>query len=196
MMKFRLTGFAAIFSIAVVVCGCAPSADQNAGIPVMTDGLDHGHDHGHAHGGHPETLAAALHELEETRDTVRDAFAKDDSEAAHGPLHDVGHLLGEVGELAEKAELSAEAKSTIKANVDTLMDSFGAVDKKMHSADGSEGSDYKDVAEKIDAAIAAMTTAAGPVLNEDEHAGHDHGDHDHKEGDHKEGDDDGEKDAK
>ena len=174
---------------AFVFVGCA---EQTEPAPVMAS---HEHEHEHEHE-HPETLAGALSELTELRDTVRDAFAKEDGEAAHGPLHDVGHILEEVSELAGEAHLSDEAKATIESNVETLLDAFGAVDKSMHSED--EGSDYSDVSEKIDAAITAITAAAGPALDDDHgHGDHGHGDHDEdghedhdEDGDHEHGDHD------
>ena len=175
---------ASAFSLsAITFFGCA---DQSQPAPVMT-GHEHDHEDGHAHA---ETLPEVLAELTELRNTVRDAFAKDDGEAAHGSLHDVGHVLEEVSELAGEAQLSDEAKATIESNVETLLDAFGAVDKSMHSED--EGSAYSEVSEKIDTAIAAITAAAGPALeDEDGHEGHDD-DHDgeHKDGDHDEKHDD------
>ena len=187
---------ASAFSLAAFVfVGCA---EQSEPAPVMAS---HEHEHEHEHE-HPETLGGALSELTELRDTVRDAFAKDDGDAAHGPLHDVGHLLEEVSELADHAHLSDEAKDTIESNVETLLDAFGAVDKSMHSDD--EGSAYSEVSEKIDAAIGAIREAAGPALEDDDEHGHEHddGDHDEKhDDDHEEGeghddDDDHETDKK
>jgi hypothetical protein len=185
---------ASVFSLtALVFIGCAEQSDP---APVMASHEDE-HEHGHEHA---ETLTEALSELTELRDTVRDAFAKEDGDAAHGPLHDVGHLLEEVSELADEADLSDEATATIESNIETLLDAFGAVDKSMHSED--EGSSYSEVSEKIDAAIAAITAAAGPALEDDDHEGHEHGDHDEdghedhdEDGDHKHGDHDGHEDG-
>ena len=196
-MFLRSTGYASALALAVLICGC-DDAVENPKVPVMTDGHHDDHDHGGGGHAHPETLGEALAELTELRDTVRDAFKNEDTEAAHGPLHDVGHLLDEVSEFADGAELSAEAKATITTNVETLLDAFGAVDKKMHSAD--EGSDYSEVSEKIDAALKAITEAAGPAgahhddhdgdhkEGDDDHADHKDGDADHKDADHKDGD--------
>ncbi len=167
-----------------LICGCSDGTDGTDGMPVppvMVDGHDNheGHDHGGA--GHPESLGEALHQLTELRDTVRDAFAAGDLEAAHGPLHSVGHLIDEVSELAAEAGIAEEAVAAIDSNCEILMDSFGEVDKKMHSED--EGSDYSEVSEKIDAALAAIVKSAGAA---GEHESHDeHGDHhEHAEGHH------------
>lgn len=181
------------FTLTVFIGGCQ-DPNEGASLPPVMVGNHEGHDHGE--GGHPETLGEALHQLTELRDTVRDAFANDDADTAHGPLHNVGHLINEVAELAKKAGLSEEASGVIASNTEILMDSFGAVDKKMHSAE--EGSDYSEVSAKIDAALTAIMTAAGPAGEHhdhedghDDHEGHDHDEShaDHKEGDHAEHDD-------
>lgn len=192
-MILRIATYTSALALTILISGCDNSPEPPL-TPVMVGGHD---DHGHEHGGegHPETLGEALHQLTELRDTVRDAFAANDSEAAHGPLHSVHYLMGEVSEMAGEAEISDEAKATIDSNIDVLKDSFGAVDKKMHSED--EGSDYSEVSEKIDAAMAAIVEAAGAAGEHDEHGDHAHaeGHHDddgdgHEEGEHEGHDDD------
>lgn len=181
---YRICGLSAVALFSISVAGCVDEAPPKS--PVVAS--DHDHDHGHEHGGHdhPESLAEAFSELTELRDTVKEAFANNDTEAAHGPLHDVGHLLEELGELAEAADLSDEAKKQIKTQVDTLFDSFGAVDKKMHDDEG--GKDYSDVSDAIDNALKAIAEAAGPLATTHDHAeGHHEGDdHDHHADDHAE----------
>ncbi|MFM7920235.1 MAG: hypothetical protein ACKPJJ_08420 [Planctomycetaceae bacterium] len=113
------------------------------------------HEHGEGHH-HPETLAEALTELTELRDTIRDAFAADDTDKAHDPLHEVGHIIEVVQELAEKEKLPEERLAAVKTSTEELFTAFGEVDKTMH---GGEGSSYKDVSAKIDAAMAALKSA-------------------------------------
>jgi len=113
------------------------------------------HEHGEGHH-HPETLNDALTELTELRDTIRDAFAADDPDKAHDPLHEVGHIIEAVQELAEKEKLPEERLAAVKTSAEELFTAFGEVDKSMH---GEEGSSYKDVSAKIDAAIAALKSA-------------------------------------
>lgn len=171
-MKLQFSCVASLMAISALISGCS-DASQQPPVPVMTDD-HHGHDHhGHDHGSHskPETLGAAVHVVTEARNTIRDAFAAEKPEEAHGPLHDVFGPIEAIGSLAEASDLSDEAKATIKTNVENLLDAFGEVDKKLHQPD--EGSDYKDVSEKIDTALNEITTAAGPL------ADHDH-DHDHE----------------
>ena len=70
---------------------------------------DHG-DHGHVH---PETLADAVKQLEGVCTEIKAAFAKDDAEAAHEPMHDVAHLIEQFPALIEKSSLDAAAKEEV-----------------------------------------------------------------------------------
>lgn len=137
--------------------GCGSSTD---GPSPKTADADHDHDHGeegHEHHHHAETLPDAITELTGIRNTIRDAFAKNDSEAAHDPLHEVGHVLELIPELAEKQNVSPETLTAIKSSVDTLFTAFGNVDKTLH---GQEGSTYAEESETIDKALKALTDAA------------------------------------
>lgn len=159
-------------AVAYSMAGCASESDVPPGPAVMVDD-HHDHDHGHGHDEdhhHPETFAAAVAELTEMRNTIRDGFAKNDEEAAHGPLHEIGHLLETLEELGKKQGIAGDDLAALKTNVETLFNAFGDVDKTLH---GGEGSTYSEVSEKIDAALAAITA----MVKEDAHADHDH-DHD------------------
>ncbi len=144
MKRFQMLGLMAIYCGFCLGCGDTGqmTASQNSGSAAHEDDHNHGDDHNH-----PETLDEGLKELVALRDTVRDAFAKNDTETAHGPLHDVGHLLEDITGLIEKRGLSDEAVAAAKQNIETLFDSFGAVDKTMH---GQEGSTYNEVSAKIE----------------------------------------------
>lgn len=146
MLRFSKSLASLALLSAVLVPGCqdappAPVADT--------------HEHGEGHH-HPETLADALTELTELRDTIRDAFAADDTDKAHDPLHEVGHIIEVVQELAEKEKLPEERLAIVKSSTEELFNAFGEVDKTMH---GGEGSTYKDVSGKIDAAMVALKAA-------------------------------------
>jgi len=146
MLRFSKSLASLALLSAVLVPGCqdappAPVADT--------------HEHGEGHH-HPETLADALTELTELRDTIRDAFAADDTDKAHDPLHEVGHIIEVVQELAEKEKLPEERLAIVKSSTEELFNAFGEVDKTMH---GGEGSTYKDVSGKIDAAMVALKSA-------------------------------------
>jgi hypothetical protein len=160
MRLLRCSGYVLLPLSLLLNTGCGES--DKTGLPDFskTDahGHDHGHDHGHSHG--PESLQDALTQLTTLRDTMRDAFAANDQDTAHDPLHAVGHVLEAFPELARKEKVSAENQAAIETAVNTLMDAFGAVDKTMH---GQEGSTYSEESEKIDAAMLALKTACTPV---------------------------------
>jgi len=157
----RLTRFSWLLIVPMSLmfnAGCEDSASKDS--LTMSEEHGHGHDHGHDHG--PATLKDAIAELTTLRDTMRDAFAKNDLDAAHDPLHEVGHVLEAIPELAKKENVSAESQTAIETAASTLMDAFGAVDKTMH---GQEGSSYSDESEKIDAAMASLVDASEPAAS-------------------------------
>jgi hypothetical protein len=146
MLRFSmsLAGVALLSAVLLPGCQDAPPA------PVADT-----HEHGEGHH-HPETLADAMTELTKLRDTIRDAFAADDTDKAHDPLHEVGHIIEVVQELAEKEKLPEDRVAIVKSSTEELFNAFGEVDKTMH---GGEGSTYKDVSGKIDAAMVALKAA-------------------------------------
>lgn len=201
-MLLRFTGLLTALLFAFSVIGCTESPMPETPVLSAGDGHDD-HGHGGAHD-HPETFGEAFAELTELHGTIKTAFGEEDEDAAHGPLHDVGHILEEVSELAGNSELSDEAIATIESNVEKLLDAFGAVDERMHDEEGKAGKAYSEVAAEIETAIAAIKEAAGELAEEhghhDEHGEHkDHDDHgDHKDGDadHEKGHKDGDHDEK
>jgi hypothetical protein len=44
----------------------------------------------------------------------------------------VGHLLEDMEKMVETSELDADAKSKVKAGVNSLLDSFGKIDDMFH----------------------------------------------------------------
>ena len=143
--------------------GCGNSSESD---PATAGATGHDDDHDHSHGGHhhAETLPEAITELTEMRNTIRDAFAKNDVDTAHDPLHEVAHVLELIPGLAEKQGITGDALATIKSSTETLFEAFGNVDKTLH---GGEGSTYAEESEKIDAALKAIVdaAAAGPATD-------------------------------
>lgn len=135
----------------VLASGCSEA-------PPATEPAEHAHDE-HAHH-HPETLAEAVAELSELRDTIRDAFAANDPDKAHDPLHEIGHALEAVSELAQEEKLPEDKLAVVTTSVESLMQSFGEIDKSMH---GQEGASYKDVADKIEEALKALQQLNAPA---------------------------------
>lgn len=140
----RLAFCVALCLSSLSLIGCGPAAQHD----------HHGHDHGGEKHAHPETFAAAVTELAELRDKVREAFAKKETQQADELVHDVGHLLEEVGELAEKEKLPPADVLAIKSVVSELAGHFEEVDKQLH---GEKGKSYDEVAKAVDAAIAKLT---------------------------------------
>lgn len=153
MRSFRYSWSLALGLSLLAGSGCEESTNTNTAAPSG----EHDHDHDeHGHG--PESLTDAMTELTSMRNTIRDAFAKNDQDAAHDPLHEVGHVLGAIPELAKKENVTAENQEVIEKSVNDLMDAFGRVDKTMH---GQEGSTYAEESKTIDAAIEALSQACG-----------------------------------
>jgi hypothetical protein len=107
---------------------------------------------------HAETYAAAVAELNGLATSIKDAFIANDEDKAHDPLHDVGHILGEIPALADKESISDEDKAAIKSAVEDLFEGFGALDDKMH---GGEGATYEEVADQIEQAMVTLKKHAG-----------------------------------
>ncbi len=141
-----------VFGFSLLVgSGCTESS--------KTDTAASSAEHAHSHDDHgPESLKDAITELKSMRDTIRDGFAKNDQDAAHDPLHEVGHVLEAMPELAMKEKVSAENQVAIEKAVNSLMDAFGRVDKTMH---GQEGSTYSEESATIDATLITLSQACG-----------------------------------
>jgi len=145
-----------VFGFSLLVgSGCTESSKTDT----AASSAEHAHshdDHGHHHG--PESLKEAISQLTSMRDTIRDGFAKNDQDAAHDPLHEVGHVLEAMPELAKTEKVSAKDQAAIEKAVNSLMDAFGRVDKTMH---GQEGSTYSEESATIDATLITLSQACG-----------------------------------
>ncbi len=133
--------------------GCAPEAVEPTPVnkpPVAADDLEHVHDEAHVH---PDTYAGAITALEGIRDEVKEAFGKGEPAAADESVHEMGHLLEDLGNLAKKASLSEADQMLVNESVEKLLDAFGKIDAKLH---GGEGSDYDQVSADIDSAFETL----------------------------------------
>ena len=176
-MKNLITAACLLAMFCFVSTGCGeptevPAKAANSG---ADDHDDHGHDHdgdghadhedhdehdGHDHGeeGHDEhdhdfeSLADAAKEIASLRDVIRDGFAADKVDDAHGPLHHIGEVLEAAEKLVAKIEDEDQKKAASEA-IETLFDSFGAVDQGLHD---KEGKKYDEVSDAIDAAIEVL----------------------------------------
>ena len=147
--KSVLTKFSMVV-LALTILGCEPAVKPKPGAGADTS--KGGPEHVHA-----ETLADAVKELDSICATIKAAFGKDDAEAAHDPLHEVGHVLEEIPDLIAKSALDEAGKAEAKAARDSLFDAFNAVDEGMH---GSGGKKYAEVSDAIDAALKTLVEKA------------------------------------
>ena len=149
-MYRRLPTVVAMACLLSPLVGCGKSPTQAPRHASATDTDEHDHEHeGESHDDTPKSYGEAVAGLAALRDTIRDAFAAKDDDKAHEPLHEVGHLLEYLPELAEKHSPPIDS-AAVKKDADELFDLFGKVDEKMH---GAEGATYADVADKIDAGV-------------------------------------------
>ncbi len=149
----------AAIALLALATGCAPSAPTApaaAKTPATNAHTDH--DHAHDHGDHeePKTVAAGLAQLEKLCADVKAHLAAGDHEKADGPVHMVGHLLEDLGELVakEKPAVEAEAKQALEA----VFESFDKLDTVIHGADeeARKKLDYAEHAPAIEAALAKL----------------------------------------
>ncbi len=82
------------------------------------------------------------------RDTIRDSLAAGDKDKADEALHDLGHVLEQIPELAKSH--SSDASEAVKQDVDDLFNLFGKLDEQIHA---HAEVTYDEYSEKIDAAI-------------------------------------------
>lgn len=163
-MNRRLSVVLATTCLLSPLMGCGKSATPTPSHASANDGDEQNHEHeGDSHEDAPQSYGEAVASLAGLRDTIRDAFAAKDDDKAHEPLHEVGHLLEHLPELAGKHTPPIDS-AAVKSDADELFDLFGKVDEKMH---GAEGAAYADVADKIDAAVDRLQKLLTP---EDSHA--------------------------
>ncbi len=117
--------------------------------PTASEADDHDHDHDHDR----LSFGQAIGKIEELAGTIGQSMAKGDSDAAHEPLHEIGHLLEELPHLAKDEGLSEQQQASLDAAVNQLMDAYGAVDAIMH---GEDGKSYDDVKEEIAASLKTL----------------------------------------
>lgn len=149
------------------VIGCAPSSPTAPAAATTAAGHahdnhdehdhdDHDHDHDHADHEEPESVAAGIAQLEKLCADAKAHLAAGDYDKADGPVHMVGHLLEELGELVakEKPTIEAEARTAI----DAVFECFDKIDTAIHAADeeARKKLDYAEHAPAIEAAIAKL----------------------------------------
>ncbi|TWT35099.1 hypothetical protein KOR42_51940 [Thalassoglobus neptunius] len=186
-MHYHRSYFSLIVA-ALLIVGCNEGASLKT--QDLTEGThedhahheDHGHHEGHdGHDGHdhqaaeaPKTFSESITQLTELRDAVQSAMEQDDLKKADGPVHQIGHLLKQIDELASDAGLTESQQKEVKAAITTLFETFSSLDSTIHGK--SDGQSWKDVSTDIDQAIVqlqkisneASTTEASDQTKEEE----------------------------
>lgn len=118
------------------------------------------HDHGKEEGAHDHSnmsLGDAAKEIVSLQKAIAEAFAANDPDKAHDPLHEIGHIIVVLEDAGKKASLPEAEQAELKATKDALMDAFSKVDGAMH---GDGETKYSDVAEQVDKSIATLKKLA------------------------------------
>ena len=136
--------------------GCAPAPAPKPPAAAVAAKHDHDHNHDHDDHEHPETVAAAIAELERLCADTKAHLAAGDHNKADGPVHMVGHLIEDLGGLVAKVKPEAEAEA--RKALDEIFDCFDTMDTAIHAAeeDVRKKLDYAEHAPRIEAAIARL----------------------------------------
>lgn len=166
--------------LAVFLLGCGPSGGESTGSqPAGQAAAPHEHaDHEHAdhkdgdhpHDGHEHAdavsgkpsadFAAVVTGLQQEYEAIRDAFRAGDKGKADGPLHQVGHTLEALPELAAKAKLGEQDVAAAKSAATVMFEAYGEIDEAIH---GGKDPDYGAAADKLDKAMAELSELAKRV---------------------------------
>jgi ElaB/YqjD/DUF883 family membrane-anchored ribosome-binding protein len=123
----------------------------------VADEHDHGtHDHDHDE---PESLADGVEKLGSLTRDLAEKLADNAGEAADDAVHEIGHLLEELRDWAQKEGFEGDAATAATKAIDELEECFGKVDEAFHSGDDKADSPAKvleSVKERLDAAFRSL----------------------------------------
>lgn len=136
------------------IAGCGAST-ENAGSADTASHDDHDHDHDHDHDF--ANLGEAFEEIDELSNEIMTAFTGGEPESAHDALHHIGEVLEATEMTVSKSELSEEAKASAMKAVESLFDSFTAIDETMHG-ETEDGSDVSAMDENKSSIMEALET--------------------------------------
>jgi hypothetical protein len=105
---------------------------------------------------HPDSFPEALEQLKQFKDQIKTAFESGNPDSAHDALHEIGHVLECLPELAGKLTTDpAQTASVVEAQT-KLFDAYGKLDESMHGQK-PEPFKYETVAADVDAAFEALS---------------------------------------
>ena len=135
----------------MAILGCTQEEPALPNLPPVEDEID-------AHE-HPETFAEAMEQLNTYKTQIETAYQADDPDSAHDALHEIGHVLEALPELASQVTEDAAQRESVQQASDQLLDAYGKLDGAMH---GGEEVTYESVQADIDAGFATLE----PIGNE------------------------------
>lgn len=150
----RKTSSCSIWLASCVVAICLTELGCSRSKPTADDDK-HTHEHENSH--RTQSLAEAVQLLVDHRNAIRDAIDQGTPDVAHDAIHDVGHLLKSLPEIAADSDLVESEWNTVKLQSDRLMEAFGHIDSAFHTQDSDRTTAYRDVAGTIDDAIDEIT---------------------------------------
>lgn len=149
-----------VLSLFTALAGCSPpnQGEHHA----HHDHAHHDHDgdaseSDHGHGDHAETISDSVDQLEEMAKAITAAFAKGSPADAHDELHEIGHLIESLPELAKEEQLPAQSQTKVSEICETLMDAFGELDGVFH---GGEEPDVASLSAQINKGIESLKETA------------------------------------
>lgn len=128
-----------------------PAAPTRPSAPVAGS---HGHDRGHHGHDEPVSFADGVAKLRSLAAELSETLAENASGAADDAVHEIGHLLEHVRELATKEGLAEAATK----GLDELEECFGKVDEAFHSGekDADPKGVFESVKERLESALSSL----------------------------------------
>lgn len=153
-MKYLATKLTLCVSLAAFI-GCGDTSTESASETPANSHTEHG-ENAH-HDEEPADFSETLQNVETMKITICKAFADGTPENAHDLLHDVGHSLEKLPELAaKKSELTSDQLSKVNSAVEELFDGFGQLDDTMH---GGEEVDIDELDKRLTKALSDLKEA-------------------------------------
>lgn len=144
-LRFDRIMFVLGVTLMLAITGCGGDATESAS---SSETEEHGDHHDDDRDDSPSaSFSELVAKIDEQRQEIETAFANETPGNAHGSLHSIGHSIEDLTLAAADEKMAVDDQDSVKLAAESLMDSFGQIDKKMH---GQEGATYDDVKEEID----------------------------------------------
>ena len=107
--------------------GASTAGEAASAAAGAADADEHGHHH-------PETLGELVGELEKIAAVVKEGMEANIREKADSPVHEFGHYVGDVEELAKGAKLPADVEAAVIKAGEELFNAFDKLDEAIHGS--------------------------------------------------------------